>query len=121
MLRRRTLLAGTAALACGPAPSAPRKLAETRDVVAGLIRLWQDKLPVVGLSVALVDDGELAWVEGFGSADREAHRPATADTVYAIGSLTKPLTGSYHDVWMELHEDLLLTLGLAREDAPATR
>jgi CubicO group peptidase (beta-lactamase class C family) len=92
MLRRRTLLAGTAALACGPAPSAPRKFAETRDLVVGLLRLWQDKLPVVGLSVALVDDGELAWAEGFGSADREAHRPATADTVYAIGSLTKPLT-----------------------------
>jgi len=31
-------------------------------------------------------------------------------------ALTKPLTGSYHDVWMELHEDLLLTLGLDRED-----
>lgn len=28
--------------------------------------------------------------------------------------LTKPLTGSYHDVWMELHEDLLLTLGRDR-------
>lgn len=29
-------------------------------------------------------------------------------------ALTKPLTGSYHDVWMELHEDLLVTLGLPR-------
>jgi CubicO group peptidase (beta-lactamase class C family) len=92
VLRRRTLLAGTAALACGAAAPAPRRLAETRDVVAGLIRQWRDKLPVVGLSIALVEDGELAWAEGFGSADREAHRPATADTIYAIGSLTKPLT-----------------------------
>ena len=27
---------------------------------------------------------------------------------------TKPLTGSYHDVWMHLHEDLLLTLDRPR-------
>jgi hypothetical protein len=29
-------------------------------------------------------------------------------------AFTKPLSGSYHDVWMELHEDLLVTLGLER-------
>lgn len=29
-------------------------------------------------------------------------------------ALAKPLTGSYHDVWMELHEDLLVTLGRER-------
>ena len=29
-------------------------------------------------------------------------------------ALTRPLTESYHDVWMELHEDLLTTLGLER-------
>lgn len=29
-------------------------------------------------------------------------------------SFTTPLRSSYHDVWMELHEDLLLTLGLER-------
>jgi hypothetical protein len=29
-------------------------------------------------------------------------------------ALTRPLTGSYHDVWMHLHEDLLLTLGRDR-------
>jgi len=32
---------------------------------------------------------------------------------------TKPLTGSYHDVWMELHHDLLLSLGLQRTEADA--
>lgn len=29
---------------------------------------------------------------------------------------TKPLIGSYHDVWMELHEDLLVTLGIERRE-----
>ena len=32
---------------------------------------------------------------------------------------TRPLCGSYHDVWMELHQDLIVTLGLARTAADA--
>ncbi len=31
-------------------------------------------------------------------------------------AFTKPLTGSYHDVWMHLHEDLLLTLDRPRSE-----
>ena len=29
-------------------------------------------------------------------------------------AIARPLSGSYHDVWMELHQDLLLTLGRER-------
>lgn len=32
-------------------------------------------------------------------------------------ALARPMSGSYHDVWMELHEDLLVTLGQERTDA----
>jgi predicted transcriptional regulator len=32
-------------------------------------------------------------------------------------ALARPMSGSYHDVWMELHEDLLLILGRERTDA----
>jgi hypothetical protein len=31
-------------------------------------------------------------------------------------AFTKPLAESYHTVWFELHQDLLLTLGLKREE-----
>lgn len=31
-----------------------------------------------------------------------------------LDALTRPLSGSYHDLWMELHQDLLVTLGHAR-------
>ncbi len=34
-------------------------------------------------------------------------------------ALTRPLSESYHDIWMELHQDLLLTLDLARGAADA--
>lgn len=91
MLRRRSLLAGAAALACGrPGAPAQARLPETRETVLARIEEWREKLPVVGLSVALVDRGELAWAVGVGEADRDARRPATPETIYAIGSLTKP-------------------------------
>jgi CubicO group peptidase (beta-lactamase class C family) len=34
------------------------------------------------------------WAEGFGLADREAQRTATADTIYWLASVSKPLTGT---------------------------
>jgi hypothetical protein len=34
-----------------------------------------------------------------------------------LDALTTPLTDSYHDVWMQLHEDLLLTLDRERSSA----
>ena len=34
-------------------------------------------------------------------------------------AFTRPLSDSYHDVWMELHEDLIVTLGLERTAADA--
>ncbi len=34
-----------------------------------------------------------------------------------LDALAKPLSGSYHDVWMELHQDLLATLARERSAA----
>lgn len=34
-------------------------------------------------------------------------------------AFTRPMSESYHDVWMELHQDLLLTLDISRESAGA--
>lgn len=46
---------------------------------------------VPALSIALVDDRQVLWSEGFGHADRERKTPATAQTIYQIGSITKVL------------------------------
>lgn len=43
----------------------------------------------------------------------------TALTAFRGGdtsALARPMSGSYHDVWMELHEDLLLSLNRARTE-----
>lgn len=34
-----------------------------------------------------------------------------------VAALTRPLNDSYHDIWMELHQDLLSTLGRERRKA----
>jgi len=44
------------------------------------------------LSIALVDDQETVWAEGFGWADPERETPATAATVYRVGSVSKLFT-----------------------------
>lgn len=51
----------------------------------------QDKrLPA--FSIALVDDQRVVWAQGFGYADPDKKIPATAETVYRIGSVSKLFT-----------------------------
>jgi len=47
----------------------------------------EGKMP--GLSLAVVKKGEIVYAEGFGSRDKEKNLPATPDTLYGIGSITK--------------------------------
>ncbi len=47
-------------------------------------------LPAV--SIALVDDQRIVWADGFGFAEPDGKTPATADTVYRVGSVSKLFT-----------------------------
>ena len=49
---------------------------------------------ITGLSVALVDDQEMVWSEGFGYADKENGVEATPETVYMVASVSKLFTAS---------------------------
>ena len=53
-------------------------------------QLDQKQLPAV--SIALVDGHQIVWAQGFGYADPESKVPATADTVYRIGSVSELFT-----------------------------
>jgi CubicO group peptidase (beta-lactamase class C family) len=44
------------------------------------------------LSIALIDDQRILWARGFGFADPKRQVPATADTVYRVGSVSKLFT-----------------------------
>ena len=53
-------------------------------------QMAEKELPA--LSMALIDDQQIVWAEGFGMADPKTKTPATADTVYRIGSVSKLFT-----------------------------
>jgi len=46
------------------------------------------------VSVGVVRDGKTVWKESFGYADVERKLAATPDTIYALGSLSKSITGT---------------------------
>jgi CubicO group peptidase (beta-lactamase class C family) len=52
-------------------------------------QMQADKVP--GLTIGFVKD-DFTWAKGFGSADLENKSPATAETVYRLASVTKPMT-----------------------------
>lgn len=62
---------------------------------------------IPGVSIALVDDRNILWAEGFGWADRERKRRATSETVYQIGSITKLFNAV---AILQLHDAGLLSL-----------
>lgn len=50
------------------------------------------KKNIPGLSVAVVQDHQLKWSNGYGMSDLENFVPAKASTNYRLGSISKPIT-----------------------------
>ena len=46
---------------------------------------------VPAVSVAVIEDGEIAWAKAWGTADTETGRPATVETLFQAGSISKPV------------------------------
>jgi CubicO group peptidase (beta-lactamase class C family)/D-alanyl-D-alanine dipeptidase len=62
------------------------------ETLAGFIQHEMDNKGLPALSIALVDDQEIVWARGFGWADPVDSVPATAGTVYRVGSVSKLFT-----------------------------
>jgi CubicO group peptidase (beta-lactamase class C family) len=67
-------------------------MGQVRSEARKLIRGMLDSGQVPGLSVALVDRHGPIWIEGFGKADLQQGSPIDGNTVFRVGSLSKPLT-----------------------------
>jgi len=62
---------------------------------------------VPGVSVGVVENGEIEWAAGFGFADLENNAPASEHTLYRLGSISKPLTAvGAMELWQDGKIDL---------------
>jgi D-alanyl-D-alanine carboxypeptidase len=80
-------IATTSAVA---APLSPEQKTRIRAIVAEA----RAKAPAPSTSVAVVADGQLAYAEAFGLANLDPARPATPETRYDIGSVSKQFTAA---------------------------
>src|SRR5215213_888337 len=72
-------------------PAASRYAATAAMLARFVAREMADKnLPA--LSIALVEDRQVVWARGFGFANPRDSVPATARTVYRVGSVSKLFT-----------------------------
>jgi serine beta-lactamase-like protein LACTB, mitochondrial len=86
---------------------------ERRTQIVAAVSEFMETTHAPGVSVAVVENGELEWAAGFGFADLENNVPASAHTLFRLGSISKSLTAV---AAMELSERGKLDL-----DAPVER
>lgn len=102
-MRMRISLAHPAALslvalqlvvASAPSTAQPAPRAQLSPRLDSAVTAFMAATPVVGLTAAVVSHGDTLLLKGYGEADRERHRPASATTVYKLGSITKQFTAA---------------------------
>ncbi|MBI5889697.1 MAG: beta-lactamase family protein [Nitrosomonadales bacterium] len=85
--------------ACSTPPHKPDAVARgdyayTKEYVTWLIGQGMSDDDVTGLSIALVDDQQVVWAQGFGYADAAAGIKASPETQYHLGSIAKVFTAT---------------------------
>jgi len=77
-----------------PAPAAPKPSLTLEERLAWIerrIELLRSGIGVPGLSLAIVKDDRVVLLKGFGERDAAKKLPVTADTLFPIGSISKPM------------------------------
>ncbi len=87
-----TALLGLAS-GCGRDPSS-RPLADRIREARGYVEDLQARTGVPALAVAVAIDGDVVWSEGLGWANVERQVPATAQTLFRVGSVAKVFTAA---------------------------
>ncbi len=85
------------AAAAPPAAAAP----SPDPGAASVIARYQQRIPqlmaeqnISGLSVAVVDGGNVLWAQGFGYTDENRRKPITTDTIFSVQSMSKLFTAT---------------------------
>ncbi len=85
-------LLGSSTLWAQPIVNPPPHYADVVERISKLIEheLVAKRLPA--LSIALVDNQTIVWARGFGYTDPARQKPASAETIYRVGSVSKLFT-----------------------------
>jgi serine beta-lactamase-like protein LACTB len=75
-----------------PSVAPPERYAAAVAAVQHFIEQEVANKELPALSIVLVDDQTIVWARGFGFADSKGQIPATAETVYRVGSVSKLFT-----------------------------
>src|SRR6185503_4306671 len=86
-----------------PAPTeAQVKDDEIRDALLPWIQHEVGLKNIPSLSIALVDDQRVVFAASVGHADPKTKAPATPDSLYRVGSVSKPFTAILLMILVEL-------------------
>ncbi len=89
-LRKPAVALALALFAAGTAAAASIDRSVLHDQIAAALKARG----LVGLNAAVVENGTTVLAEGFGVKSLETGQPVTADTMFAIGSITKQFTAA---------------------------
>lgn len=84
-------LAAAGVSAAGAAPAPGLDAARREKIGAAVARFMKDG-GAPGVTVAVVENGEFEWAQGYGLADLEQGVPASPATLYRLASVSKALT-----------------------------
>lgn len=97
-------------------PSRPSATAARRAALDERLDILRERAGIPGISVAILFPDGTTWLGQSGLADIASGRPVTADTAFAVASITKTFTAA---VVLDLVEDGLIELdGLVRRYLP---
>jgi len=86
------ILAAPAARQAVVSQAPPVDLAPAIEAIDTMVATELARDNLGSITVGVVADGRLAWTRSYGYADMEKKLPATSDSIYRIGSITKQFT-----------------------------
>src|SRR5258708_33691990 len=89
----RTFLAILCLLGGSGAAQQPARIA-VADAIDSLVQQQIRSFNIPGLQIAVTSGESMLFSESYGSADLEDGRPVRRDTLFRIGSITKPITAT---------------------------
>ncbi len=77
----------------GAAPPVAAHAQSSRlDSLDAFVRAQMAQRKIPGLSLAIIEDGRVAFARSYGVADEATHAPVTTSTLFQAGSISKPVS-----------------------------